>query len=192
MTSRSALSGLVGVSAQLEIHRPPCEAYAAALACIEASRTAARLIARLPRSEWPGEVSDDCARLWNLLASRGLPAASTGDLRTLRAYARWLRGGASGSPGPAEEEDGMVIDEADDDPLAPDRTTAAAAATGSGPGSPPDGKVVPLRRGPSGPPPDGLVQALETALDQARAFRDIHAAMRLAGIGGAPPGPIEN
>ena len=190
MTSRSSLSGLIGVSAQLEIHRPPCEAYAAALACIEASRRAAGLIARhVPRSEWPGETPDDRARLWNLLASQGLPAASADDLRTLRAYARWLRGGASGSPSPADE-DAMVIDEADDGPVPPDRATAAAA--GSGPGSPPDGKVVPLRRGPSGPPPDGLTQALETALDRARAFRDIHAAMRLAGIGGAAPGPIGN
>ena len=82
----------------------------------------------------------------------------------------------------------MVIDEADDDPLAPDRTTAAAA--GSGPGSPLDGRVVPLRRGPSGPPPEGLTQALETALDRARAYRDIHAAMRLAGIAQRVPEPI--
>ena len=187
MTSRIALSGPVFLSAQLGIHRPQCGAYDAALACIEAGRMAACLIARhLPRSEWPGETTDDRERLWELLAKRGLPGASSTDLKTLRSYVRWLRGGMGWEHGaaPPDPDDGVIIDEADDRPAvgSPDRR----ADDGQDGGSHARGRVLPLRPTPSVPPPDGLIEALETALDQVRALRDIRAAMRAAGIGPHP------
>ena len=186
MTSRIALSGPVALSARLEIHRPQCAAYDAALACIEAGRTAACLIARhLPRSEWPGATTDDRERLWALLAKRGLPDASSADLQTLRSYTRWLRGGMGWEHGaaPPDPDDGVVIDEADDGLVA--RSPDRRADDGQAGGSHARGRVLPLR--PTPPvPPDGLIEALETALDRARALRDIRAAMQAAGIGSGP------
>ena len=186
MTSRIHLSGSVSLSADLAVHRPQCAAYEAALGCIEASRTAACLIARhLPRSEWPGATTEDRARLWDLLAKRGLPGASSADLETLRGYTRWLRGGMAWEHGaaPPDPDDGLVIDEADDGLAvgSPDRR----ADDGADDRSHARGRVLPLR--PTPPvPPDGLIEALETALDRARALRDIRAAMQAAGIGPQP------
>ena len=186
MTSRIALSGPVALSVDLAVHRPQCAAYETALMCIEAGRTAACLIARhVPRSEWPGETTDDRERLWGLLAQRGLPGASSTDLQTLRGYVRWLRGGMGWEheAAPPEPDDGVVIDEADDGPAvgSPNRRDD----DGQDGGSQARGRVLPLR--PTPPvPPDGLIEALETALDQARALRDIRAAMQAAGIGPQP------
>ena len=185
MTSRIALSGPVALSARLEIHRPQCAAYDAALACIEAGRTAACLIARLPRTAWPGETTDDRERLWGLLAQRGLPGASSTDLQTLRGYVRWLRGGMGWEHGaaPPDPDDGVIIDEADDGLAvgSPNRRDD----DGQDGGSHARGRVLPLRPAPP-VPRDGLIEALETALDQARALRDIRAAMQAAGIGPQP------
>ena len=186
MTSRIALSGPVALSADLALHRPQCTAYEAALECIEAGRTAACLIARLPRTAWPGATTGDRERLWGLLAKRGLPGASSGDLQTLRGYVRWLRGGMGWEHGaaPPDPDDGVIIDEADDGPAvgSPNRR----AHDGADGGSHARGRVLPLRPSPSVQSPDGLIEALETALDQARALRDIRTAMRAAGIGPHP------
>ena len=187
MTSRIHLSGSVSLSADLAVHRPQCAAYEAALGCIEASRTAACLIARhLPRSEWPGATTEDRARLWDLLAKRGLPGASSADLETLRGYTRWLRGGVGWEHGaaPPDADDAVVIDEADDGPAVGSQDRRVDV--GPDGGSHARGRLLPLRPTPSVPPPDGLIEALETGLDQARALRDIRAAMEAAGIG---PGP---
>ena len=186
MTSRIALSGPVALSADLALHRPQCTAYEAALECIEAGRTAACLIARLPRTAWPGATTGDRERLWDLLAQRGLPGASSADLETLRSYVRWLRGGMGWEHGaaPSDPDDGVIIDEADDGPAVGslDRRADDGQAGGSHVG----GRVLPLRPAPSVPPPDGLIEALETALDRARVLRDIRTAMQAAGIGSGP------
>ena len=186
MSARTYASGHFGLEVQLELHRPQCNAFEAAMSCISAGREAAGLIARhLPPEDWPGESDDDRPRIWKILAGRGLPTASAADLKVLRSFLRDLQ--AMGKT-PDETtispdlDEFMVIDHEDDEltDLGEERRTEVLGRRS---------KPVPRSRDSHQPrrlsvkPPDRLIEALRTALDQVRVYRDTHHAMRLAGIG---------
>ena len=186
MTARTYASGLFGLEVQLELHRPQCAAFTAALTCITAGREAAGLIARhLPPEDWPGESEEHRRRIWKILADRGLPTASTADLEVLYAFLRDLRA-MDGTPDQTtistDLNEVMVIDDEDDEPT--DRAGQRRTEVHGRQSEP-----IPLRRDSREPhrlsvePPDGLIEALRTALDRVRVYRDTHHAMRLAGIG---------
>ena len=186
MTARTYASGSFGHTVQLDLHRPQCMAFESAMTCITAGREAAALIARhLPSEDWPGESEDDRRRIWKILAGRGLPTASTADLKILRAFLRDLRA-VDGTPDQTtistDLDEVMVIDDEDDE-----LTDRGGERRTKVPGR--RSEPIPLRRDPREPrrlsvePPDGLIEALSTALDEVRRFRDTRRAMSLAGIG---------
>ena len=188
MTARTYASGRFGVEVQLELHRPQCMAFTAAMSCITAGREAARLIARhLPPEDWPGENEEDRRQIWKTLAGRGLPTASTADLKVLCAFLRDLRA-LDGSPDQntiSTDLDGVMVIDDDDQP-----TDRGGERRTEVPGR--RSEPVPHRRDYRGlrrlsvEPPDGLIEALGTALDEVRRFRDTRRAISLAGIGQEP------
>ena len=193
MTTRTFASGRFGLEVQLELHRPQCTAFQAALSCITASREAAALIAgHLPPEDWPGEDEEDRRRIWKILAGRGLPTASAADLRVFRGFLRDLRAtseGADQTTTPTPFDEVMVIDEEDDEP-----TDRVGGRRSEVPGRSLDNAS--NRRHTREPrrlsvePPGELIEVMQTALDHIRLYRDTRHAMRLAGIGGESLGTI--
>ena len=189
MTARTYASGLFGLEVQLELHRPQCNAFQAAMSCISAGREAAGLIARhLPPEDWPGESEDDRRRIWKTLAGRGLPTASAADLKILRTFLRDLQA-VKRTPDQttifADLDEVIVIDDEDDE-----LTDREGERRTEVPGL--RSEPIPVHRDSREPhrlsvePPDGLIEALHTALDEVRRFRDTRRAMSLAGIGQEP------
>ena len=187
MTARTYASGRFGVEVQLELHRPQCAAYQAAMTCITASRKAAALIARhMPPKDWPGETEEDRNRIWRTLAGRGLPTASAADLRALRGLLRDLQSTVATpeqNTASTDIDEVILIDHEDGEFGNRDRARWGRHSTDrSGPPSNRSGPCEPRRL--VAEPPGELIKYLHAALEQAQLYRDTRHAMRLAAIGG--------
>ena len=164
----------------LEPKGPERDAVEAATKCFAAGRDAARLLAaHVPRAHWPGSSDEEKERLWTLLAKRGLPSAPSEDLVVLRRCLRGLRGGVESSL--VQVEDGGLVVDDQDDRLSPrpevDLRGGNAVRAAAGRETSPEGFGA----------PEGLINALEVALDQARSCRDAIAALGLLQTGSLTP-----